>query len=73
MNLIRASTFARKHFDPQDAPDTRTLRDAVLRGPNVEGGLQGRILGSIVYIDEDWFLHQSANPLTNKIQHAANA
>lgn len=74
MRLIRSATFIKRYFDPEDAPDERTVRTWVERGPE-QGGVKGRIMGNIVYVDADWWEATSGNVrvdgLVRKIAAAA--
>lgn len=68
MKLIKAETFARKYFGPDDRPDLRTIRSWVR-----DGYLAGREMGPrLVYIDEDaWLDSRTGSDLADKILRAS--
>ncbi len=70
VRLIRAADFAKRYFDPESAPDERTVRAWV-----VAGHIEGDIVGRNVYVDANAFEARRSlgNPLVDKILTRAKA
>lgn len=66
MKLILAKTFIERYFDPADAPDERTVRSWVRKGE-----LDGKEIGSRLYINEAAFIGMTGNAIADKILSAA--
>lgn len=66
MKLIRAQTFAKRYFGPEDEPDLRTVRSWVGNGT-----VPGRIVGVIAYVDAEAWEKSTGNALADRIMGKA--
>jgi len=62
MRLVYPATFRRRHFDPEDAPDERTIRSWVRAGH-----LPGREVAGKVFVDEDAWLASTGDALADRV------
>lgn len=64
MKLIKAETWAKRHFVEGDRPDLRTVRAWVR-----DGYLAGRVVGpKLVYVDEEvWSQQKTGNTLADRV------
>ena len=62
MRLIKASVFATRYFDPDCAPDKRTVRAWVEKGT-----VQGKIIEPHIYVDADEWERTTGNRVADKI------
>lgn len=67
MRLLLAKVFIRDYFDPRHRPDERTIYSAIKRGPFVDNGLPGRIIGRKAYVDIDALEWSTGNAIADKI------
>lgn len=66
MRLLLADTWVSRRFDPNDAPDTRTVRAWVRQGQ-----IPGREIGRRVYVDDEAFCDSTGNALADRITAGA--